>query len=231
MSDLKLIETQKQIAKEVLEELEVIDPTCILAGGAPRDWFFNKPASDLDFYIYDARCFGQSDWQKRLDKTLLDVKPLGFIEGETDEDYLSMKELRYVFEGEYYGVKIQVMIMNKSTYSSVVNHFCVDTSKIWWKGGSIIPTWDFLLAHATKTLKYNEGHEAKERYMLKMKEKYPTYRVITDDKKYSARVEMLSMFARRGCSSLSHPVVKDWLDLIKPSLTPDVSIPFYIGGY
>jgi len=45
------ISVEKSIADEVLSRLEVIDPTCILAGGAPRDWWLGQSCNDLDFYI------------------------------------------------------------------------------------------------------------------------------------------------------------------------------------
>ena len=46
------IEEQQEVAKYVLQKLEIIDPCCILAGGAPRDWDLGTPANDLDFYLY-----------------------------------------------------------------------------------------------------------------------------------------------------------------------------------
>lgn len=47
----KKIINQKEVAKKVFESLTKVDPNCILAGGAPRDWYFRKEAKDLDFYF------------------------------------------------------------------------------------------------------------------------------------------------------------------------------------
>ena len=47
----KKIINQKEVAKKVFESLTKVDPNCILAGGAPRDWYYGKEARDLDFYF------------------------------------------------------------------------------------------------------------------------------------------------------------------------------------
>lgn len=46
------IKQQQAISLEVLHKLEITDPNCILAGGAPREWWFEKEANDLDFYVF-----------------------------------------------------------------------------------------------------------------------------------------------------------------------------------
>lgn len=60
-ADETKIKHQKNVAKQVLEILHHSSgtshtfktrcPEAIIAGGAPRNWWFNKPANDLDFYI------------------------------------------------------------------------------------------------------------------------------------------------------------------------------------
>ena len=44
--------TQQSIASGLFQILSIIYPDIILAGGAPRDWWFDRPASDLDFYAH-----------------------------------------------------------------------------------------------------------------------------------------------------------------------------------
>lgn len=41
------LQIEKQTAQIVLNTLCTIDKNCILAGDAPRDWYFNKPATDF----------------------------------------------------------------------------------------------------------------------------------------------------------------------------------------
>jgi len=227
---MDVVKIQKEIAKEVLEELEVIDPFCILAGGAPRDWFFGKPASDLDFYVYDANFLSQGVWTERLSKTLLDVKPLGMIEGkdndEIDHEYTALKELRYVFEGEYMGMTVQVMVMSRPTFECVVDHFCMDNSKVWWKGEYIIPTFEFLLAHATRTLRVSEDHAPKMRYIDKMVKKFPDYRLVLGTQAYAYRVDR---FLEGAEVVQPRNLVGKWLDLTDKVDRPNVSLPFWFG--
>src|SRR5690606_11152192 len=52
MSNDVSIAKQKQIADFVLDKVEYFDHSCILAGGAVRDWYFEKPASDLDIFFH-----------------------------------------------------------------------------------------------------------------------------------------------------------------------------------
>lgn len=197
------LRVQKSIAKEVLEELEVLDPYCILAGGAPRDWFFGKLASDLDFYVYDSFGYSQGIWMERLNKTPLDVKPLGAIEGKSgevlDSEYASLTNLRYVFEGEYMGQTIQVMIMSEPTFISVLEHFCYGTSKAWWKGGSVNVTDEFVVEHSHKL--FVSDKPVKEAYRKKMAKKFPDYKF----------VESVGEWAYPLHSSKTE-FIKDWLN-------------------
>jgi hypothetical protein len=226
-----LVKIQKEIAKEVLAGLEIIDPTCILAGGAPRDWFFGKPATDLDFYIYDARCdLGQTAWMERLNKTLLDVKPLGLIEGkdpvDVDHEYTSMEHLRYVFEGTHLGMTVQVMVMSEPTYNCVVDNFCTDLSKAWWKGHNVVPTCEFLLAHATRTIKLCDNHNPSARYIKKIMAKFPTYVLETCDTCYSERVRK---FKEEAGVERNNQLVKKWIDLADKGDRDGVSLPFWFS--
>ena len=47
-----MIEHQKAVAKSVLNKLQTLDLYVVLAGGACRDWWLDKEATDLDFYLY-----------------------------------------------------------------------------------------------------------------------------------------------------------------------------------
>lgn len=221
------LKVQKEIAKEVLEVLEVIDPTCILAGGAPRDWFWGRVASDLDFYVHDARKLSQGDWERRLNKTLLDVRPLGQLRPESaDEEYGSLSGLKHVFEGEYMGQTVQVMVMSTPTFSSVVDHFCMDNSKIWWKGGRVQPTFEFLLANATRTLKVCSDYAPKQRYIDKMVKKFPEFKLETCDKCYAERKDK---FVEVAQVKNEDRLVEKWLEINKTYDRANVSVPFWLG--
>lgn len=186
--DNKLIEVQKEIAKSVLKDLEVIDPDCILAGGAPRDWFFNKPANDLDFYVY------VEQWQHaRMGQRL---NHLGYKDaiklGHDDPTYKSLKALQEVWEFTHMGQRIQLMVMNKPTFSSVLDHFNLDTSKAWWKGYGVRYDSEFILAHMFKVLMVNADEPPKSAYVDKMTARYPNY-LLTLRTSYDVYIKMYAI--------------------------------------
>ena len=45
------IDQQKLTADGILGILEQFNPDCILAGGAPRDWYMGNPCNDLDIFV------------------------------------------------------------------------------------------------------------------------------------------------------------------------------------
>ena len=170
------IDNQQKIAREILHSLEIIDPNCILAGGAPRNWFFNKLANDLDFYIYipDETMFRTELRFKRLG---LDVKHVDFT-SEKWEDYGIMKHLFRIYEMEYKGEKVQIMIMREPTFNSVVYHFGVSICKFWWKGYDVVPTNEALISIINKTLYIKDDYSAKEIHVEKQKKYFPEYKVL-----------------------------------------------------
>lgn len=169
-----MIENQKQIAKEVLNKLEITDPNCILAGGAPRDWWFEQEANDLDFYVYWGENSTTSADLHRL--KLLgfeDVKPLN--RAPLEDIYGTIPELNRVWELTYKGQKVQVMVMDKSTFNCVVNRFGTSVCMAWWKGNGVRVTSMFLESHLSKTLYVKDDYNAKTSHVMKMQDRYPDY--------------------------------------------------------
>lgn len=170
---MSTIENQKEIAKEVLTKLQACDPHCILAGGAPRNWFFNKEAKDLDFYIYLKReTIGANEL--RFKSIGLDVKRMEFEELKSSS-YKFMQHLFRVYEGEYKGENVQVMVMHEPTFTSVVDDFGVSICEFWWNGGEVKATKQALTSVLTKKLFYKNDYSAKETHVEKMVYYFPEY--------------------------------------------------------
>lgn len=180
------IKEQKEISKEVLHKLEIIDPYCILAGGAPRNWFLGKEANDLDFYIYLPNYPTMSSTELRFKRAGLELMHIDY-KSEAWKDYGIMEHLFRIYEGEYKGCKIQVMVMTENTFTSVVNDFGVSMCKFWWKGGEVKLTKDSFVSMYNKTLYIKDDYSAKELHVAKMVEYFPDYKV----KPYSDFVEDL----------------------------------------
>ena len=171
------IDDQQDIAEELLHKLEIIDPLCILAGGAPRDWFLGNTCNDLDFYVHIKN--------EQMNMTALRFKRLGLtlraLTWDTDgRQYKCMEHLHRIYEGTYKGMTFQVMIMTLPTTESVVAHFGTSVCKAWWKGkdSGVQPTVEFLLSHYCKYIFKKEDYTAKVLHVDKMIKKFPDYNVL-----------------------------------------------------
>lgn len=177
MENKKIIESQMKIADEVLDALETFDPTCILAGGAPRDWFFERPASDLDFYVHF-----RVDLQNFYYLNILNRLGLGIftLRGREDKDFPSNykrnPDLMSVNETQYRGIKIQVMRMRRPTFRCVVDTFPLDICMAWYKMGKIHTHPEFNRCVVSRTISMRgNGYMNYDKYILKILRKFPNF--------------------------------------------------------
>lgn len=168
------INNQKAAAKELLSKLEIIDPHCILAGGAPRNWFLGLPARDLDFYIHLNET--QEATERRFKRLNLEAKLVDY-NSETWADYGVMEHLFRIYEVTYKDMEVQIMCMRESTFKSVVPCMGVSVCKFWWKGGEVIPTNEALTSIYNKTLYVKDDYSAKEDHVKKMIKYFPDFEV------------------------------------------------------
>lgn len=172
------IEQQKQVAEKILFDLEVVDSHAILAGGAPRDWFFGKEATDLDFYFYPSPIKYLPDGKHlSLNKLISDFASLKFptfIKSEYPYDDRN-PHLVLVFDGEYDGMKVQFMCMNIPT-EFVVDLFALNICHIWYKDGKINTTPAFDACVQSKTIHIiNPLYGKRDKYVQKIVNKFPEF--------------------------------------------------------
>lgn len=189
-----LVDAQKELASLVYHSLSIIDPRCLLAGGAPRNWYFGETAKDLDFYIQtpvDRRCYEQREVFEKL----------GLIERKESRDinhdhYEMMPCLKRVWDLflPTFNTPIQVMEIGHeaigekefwyngkgSTYSTdelpmVVEAFNNTLSYGWSAYGITHYPEDFLFSVKHKVVGYK--YEAPN--IEKLKEKYSDYTFIS----------------------------------------------------
>ena len=132
------IEQQKQIAAELLERLSLVDPHCILAGGAPRDWYLNAPANDLDIYFVSSAVTTGSV-RKQIEKVIGDDGEIRKdIQHHTSPLYKTMSRLKRIFYVNYKGIDVQFMELNErgDTYK-IVRDMSVSICKAWWKSDKV----------------------------------------------------------------------------------------------
>jgi hypothetical protein len=171
-----LIVWQQSVADSLLARLEAIDPHCIIAGGAPRDWYLGLQAKDLDVYLY----VPQNSLLRHF-KTQLAAIGITNIEQSTlsvdDDRYISNPLVRWVFNYEESGEKVQLIVMKESTYTSVVQHFPLSICKVWYKGGKIIPySRQFTETTDRKAIvKTGTEYSSDGWYIDKIRDKFPDF--------------------------------------------------------
>lgn len=147
------VEQQKIIADEIYAKLQVIDPYCILAGGAPRDWYFGNPANDLDFYFYsNGSTIGAV--RKQLEAQFGTVQLLMDRERCASSPlYKTMEDLVRIWEMEYQGQKVQmIQLGNPRSTFKVVGKMDVSVCQVWYIGGEVKLSENFKLTLASNIM-------------------------------------------------------------------------------
>lgn len=170
------IEKQKKVADNVLDKLKHFDPTAIVAGGAPRDWYFGKEASDIDVFFY-VRGDLPTSWISDI------LEEMGFVThrvntGEGLPDiYKKNPHLRAVFDCTVDGVDVQLLLMHKPTFVSVIPEFPLNICGAWYKYGEIRTTKGFDRAVKHKAIvKVNTLYANEDAYIQKIKSKFPDFK-------------------------------------------------------
>lgn len=115
---------QKAVGGIVFNELvSYYGENVVLAGGAPRDWWFGNPATDLDFFIRIV------NGKKHKDKFV--VEKFGAIEKKKNPNYEGNPLLEKVYEVSYSGVKLNFIFINTEPID-VIKAFPVNVSMVWY---------------------------------------------------------------------------------------------------
>lgn len=125
---MKTIESQMNLADEVIHKLRAVDPSCIVAGGAPRDWHFGNIANDIDIYIWQPHKTRGAK-ENQLNAAGFNVSTVSF--DINHEMYKKNSMIDYVFNAEGYDEKVQIISLNESTYK-VVNSFPFSICQAWY---------------------------------------------------------------------------------------------------
>lgn len=172
--DTKLkIEKQEEVAKKVFGRLKKLCYGAILAGGAPRDWFFGTPANDLDFYFYGSE---EECW-----KTKEQLKLCGFDEELTRTDrgwesclYKYTEGIIRVFNTNIEGVDVQLIQLDSAkSLNKVVDGFSVSLCKIWCgEDLEFRIHQDFALTVKTGVMFLSEGYKYQDPHPKKIVDRY-----------------------------------------------------------
>lgn len=167
------IKRQQLIADEVLSKVETIDPTCIIAGGAPRDWSLGNLANDLDVFMHFRPDLKDAQIIKSFENIGFDITPVGQM--QENLHYSLNPNIDRVFETTYKGQKVQFVLLKKSSWD-IVESFAFNICKVWYKDSKIFTTFDFQFAVKNKILlKTGELYACTEAYTQRIRGKFKDY--------------------------------------------------------
>lgn len=172
---------QMTITDKVMKMLNPISPHIIVAGGAPRDWYFDVQCNDVDIFFYRPDLETTYDTISTFKSIGLDILPLyprgvdiNSLVGH--ETYFINPNIAHVYETEISSLKFQFVQMKEKTFRSVVPHFPLNMSRIWYKNGIINPTQDFIMGERRKVLvKMGELYADGNKYIQKIRARFPDY--------------------------------------------------------
>lgn len=146
-----IVQEQMGIAAEVLAMVRTIDSTAMIAGGAPRDWYLDKLATDIDIFYYKSgvvdHCVDLRDQLNLLTNIFPDVtmKVLGInsdfsnlAQVTAHSNYTLNPNIRHVFEFMYRGQVIQLIA--KTSSHLPVESFAYNICQAWSDGVTIYCT-------------------------------------------------------------------------------------------
>ena len=172
------ISQQKGIANEVLDKIHKKYPLAFVAGGAPRDWYMDKPANDIDVYIPSL------DEAVKMKNTLVELKLLEDDQKSLQHTKKSLEDrgvdynmagIKDVFAIEELNTPIQLITVDLETPYEIVQKFAATISMFLWVNGRLIPTFEALYSIKSCII----GHQpAAVGYISKMKKRYPEFEFV-----------------------------------------------------
>lgn len=173
----ELIDSQKGQALKVLSALKKIDKDAIIAGGAPRDWYFKRGAKDLDCYFFlDRKTLCEFDY---ITEGALESVGFKVIEEKGGYRYKGDNpDLMQVFDVSMEGVGMPIQLMRWSSplqnVNEVLNTFATSLSCIYFDG-EIHTTEVFDVGYKYNSSIKLSGSNSNQtiKYMKKIKDKYP----------------------------------------------------------
>lgn len=170
------VQNQKEIANKVYRMLRLADPDCLLAGGAPRDWYFGNEANDLDFYF----CSTASTMRTTGNQ----LKSLGFegvkhiSDPYTSELYKCMEGLVRIWECVVDGMKVQLIQLAEPKYRwKVVDNMDVSICKVYYVPDTqtVKLHKDFKLTIVSNIMFLKDGYEWSHKHAVKMAERFQNF--------------------------------------------------------
>lgn len=200
------IKAQQLIAQRLLIALEEASGirAAMVRGGAPRSWFHNAPANDIDIFVEVHKGFASREYWETYIRSSLGQSYQRFIYKNQEQAQKLYRlgdsyradfdvysggdpDIISVLEGFYddqWQQKVQIVIVNTDegahyNYFNFNNRFPTDFSKIAFnKLGDMIVSEEFLNCHRNQSIIYDD-HEMSTEYLAKLMHQYPTYSAVS----------------------------------------------------
>lgn len=168
-SGLDNISLQKQTAELLYKQIKIVDPECILVGGAPRDWFFNQEATDLDFFFIP-----NTEISIQYIMSVLGISLVSHTGTSAHHLHEKMPGPLKIWETVFNSIKIQLVeIASKEIMSIAVDELHLSISKIvWLPSGDFKIHKDFSKTLETKIIYGKRGYDLSSPYAQKIVAKY-----------------------------------------------------------
>ena len=176
------IQEQKDIGKELLEKLDLLDPCVVIAGGAARDWYLGNKVNDLDIYLSYHPNLTLGSNKRSIAKALnfseefIETLGVQFDENaDKSTEYVINPNVRCVYEFIYKGIMVQ--IINMHTELVRVEDFCFSICQAWTTNCEDIRGTEAFFYSIKHKIAYKTGkfYSHKGRYIEKMMKKFPEY--------------------------------------------------------
>lgn len=187
--------------------MEITDPNAAIAGGAARDWYLGRPASDIDFFFYLAidpneefnideerqKCleFVSNQFPFLRDLHLLETQYNNHRDiiqnppttNDTTYEKFYVVEGTYVDDSDNFEQKLQFIVSNKEIASEVTKNFPVSISQIYYNYGEYHKTEFFEWTLKNKCiLLTRDGYDAgDQKYIQKIRNKFSSFDFLSLD--------------------------------------------------
>jgi hypothetical protein len=200
---MNVIQRQKSDAAILLKELKRIDPNVHLSGGAPRDWYLNKPCNDFDFYLSFGGALSMEEEIAIITKRFytlpvacnmlnsFDLQNFALLVSQhgnatfTEDDseklmmYTKMPGIRRIYDMKCGTQRFQIITFVDDHFTkNAVDVMSCSICKISWDN-EFIPTVDFLVTMQTKVIMKSMQYDWNHKHIQKMLQRF------VDDGSYS----------------------------------------------
>jgi hypothetical protein len=188
------IAAQRAVADKILGQLHLLDPNALVAGGAPRDWYLRRIATDIDVFIHFPRQMqGQGAFGKTLGR-LTGTQWVSLSRHDDSSEYEMNPGVEDVYESYVEGFKIQVIRLNHHAQLASAQ-FPLSLSQVTYTAGwGIYANRNFELSVKHKAIfKILPDYDDSHKYIAKIRKQFPEYEYFSSKEKFYEAVALRSL--------------------------------------